>query len=156
MMAKDFLRAAMVALLVSVAMAGTAVAGPFEDGQDFTNYMRALRSDAERGDANDQLALGIEYADGLRVPQDYAEAVLWYRRAADQGYLPAQVLLGDTYATGRGVKQDYVQAHMWYNLAAAQGDRLAVQVRDDLAKRMTPDQIAEAQKLAREWKPTRN
>ena len=59
---------------------------------------------------------------------------------------------------GRGVTQDYVLAHMWYNLAAARlppgedGD-MAVRNRDLIAKRMTPEQIAEAQRLAREWKP---
>ncbi len=49
--------------------------------------------------------------------------------------------------------QDYVQAHMWYSLAAAQGEKEASKGRDILAEKMTPAQIAEAQKLAREWKP---
>ena len=49
--------------------------------------------------------------------------------------------------------QDYVQAHMWYNLATANGDKLAAEFRDGLAKQMALAQIAEAQKLAREWKP---
>ena len=57
------------------------------------------------------------------------------------------------YDNGRGVLQDYVRAHMWYNLAAAQGNKPATKNRDLLAKRMTPAQIAEAQKLAREWRP---
>lgn len=51
-------------------------------------------------------------------------------------------------------RRDYVPAHIWYNLAAAQGDEVAAQFRDDLAEQMTRDQIAEAQRLAREWKPT--
>jgi hypothetical protein len=54
-----------------------------------------------------------------------------------------------------GVLQDYVRAHMWFNLSAAQGYQDAVKNRDMVALRMTPSQIAEAQKLAREWKPTR-
>ena len=58
------------------------------------------------------------------------------------------------YALGLGVPQDYVHAHMWISLAAAQGDADAVNNRDIVAAKMTPDQIAEAQKLAREWKPT--
>ncbi len=62
------------------------------------------------------------------------------------------------YGEGQGVPQDYVQAHMWYNLAASKhplGEvrNKAVKTRDILAEKMTPAQIAEAQKLAREWKP---
>ncbi len=64
------------------------------------------------------------------------------------------------YATGDGVPQDYVQAHMWYNLAASRyppgSDRdKVVRNRDTVAEKMTPEQIAEAQRLAREWKPKR-
>ena len=54
---------------------------------------------------------------------------------------------------GYGVQQDYVQAHMWYNLSAAQGWGAAAEARTMLERAMTPAQIAEAQKLAREWKP---
>lgn len=59
---------------------------------------------------------------------------------------------------GKGVPQDYVQAHMWINLGVSSlSDKTqretAVGFRDDLAAKMTPAQIAEAQKLAREWKP---
>ena len=62
------------------------------------------------------------------------------------------------YANGRGVPQDYVQAHMWFNLAEFHSSPgrvhdKAAQDRDAVAKRMTPTQIAEAQKLAREWRP---
>jgi TPR repeat protein len=51
------------------------------------------------------------------------------------------------------VAQDYVRAHMWYNLSASNGNAEAVIDRDELAKKMSAAQIAEAQKLAREWKP---
>ena len=57
------------------------------------------------------------------------------------------------YHQGQGVPQDYVQAHMWLNLASANGSAHAVEVRDTVARSMTPDQIAEAQRLAREWRP---
>ncbi len=87
------------------------------------------------------------------MPQDYVQAVPWYRMAAEQGNAGAQGNLGAMYANGNGVPQNYVQAHMWFNLAGAQGEKQAVKNRDIVAKRMTPAQIAEAQKLAREWKP---
>jgi len=79
--------------------------------------------------------------------------VKWYRKAADQGIATAQESLGVIYSHGVGVTQDYVQAHMWYNLAAMQGWESASKYRDNLTRVMTPSQIAEAQKLAREWKP---
>ncbi len=55
------------------------------------------------------------------------------------------------YFLGRGVPQDYVQAHMWLNLAAANGDKDATNFRDRITEQMTAAQIAEAQRLAREW-----
>ena len=69
------------------------------------------------------------------------------------GNSDAQHNLGVMYYSGRGVPQDYVQAHMWWSLAAAKGDADAINNLDQIAAKMTPAQIAEAQKLAREWKP---
>ncbi len=57
------------------------------------------------------------------------------------------------YKNCQGVTQDYVQAHMWFNLAGAQGNKKATKNRDIVAGLMTPARIAEAQRLAREWKP---
>ena len=84
---------------------------------------------------------------------DYAEALAGFRPLAEKGNASAQAGLGSMYWYGHGVPQDYVQAHLWLNLAAAQGDSLAEYFRDIVAKLMTPAQIAEAQKLAAEWRP---
>ncbi len=70
----------------------------------------------------------------------------------------AQLMIGTMYLYGQGVPQDYVQAHMWFNLAASRfapgSDRdAAITGREEIAALMTPAQIAEAQRLAREWKP---
>ena len=91
------------------------------------------------------------YDNGYGVPQDYAEAVKWYRRAAEQGDADAQHNLGVIYANGQGILQDYTLAHMWFNLAGAGGNKKASENRDLVATQMTPAQIAEAQRLAREW-----
>ena len=120
------------------------------------NYEQALkwsRMAAEQGFADAQFMLGTMYDDGDGVSQDYKEALNWFRKAADQGHALAQYELGYAYATGEGVPQDYLFAHMWLNLAASQGDERAIKARDDVAEKMTREQIAEAQKLAREWKP---
>ena len=84
---------------------------------------------------------------------DYATALKEWRPLAEHGDAGAQYILGVLYATGQGVPQDDVQAHMWVSLADAQGYKLARRARDELARRMTPAQITEAQRLAREWKP---
>jgi TPR repeat protein len=62
---------------------------------------------AEQGDASAQYNLGVMYANGYGVPQDYAEAVRWYRLAAGQGNAKAQYNLGLMYYNGEGVPQDY-------------------------------------------------
>ena len=111
-----------------------------------------LRQLAEMGDANAQYILARFYARGEGVPQDYAEAVRWYRKAAEQGSVRAQASLGLMYAKGEGVPQEYIMAHKWFNLAAAAGYEPAVENRDIAASLMTREQIAEAQKLAREWR----
>jgi TPR repeat protein len=85
---------------------------------------------------------------------DYATALRLIRPLADQGDANAQYILGVFYNNGLGVPQDYVRSHMWLNLAATQGRESAATFRDLVARLMTPAQIAEAQKLAREWKPT--
>jgi TPR repeat protein len=89
------------------------------------------------------------------VPQDNAEAFGWYSKAADQGDAAAQYDLGLLYEEGQGVVKDYVQAHAWFFLAARQADSKALYAaaRDRVASKMDPTQIAEAQRLARDWKP---
>ena len=79
------------------------------------------------------------------------EAVRLYRLAAEQGLADAQHNLGDMYYNGEGVPEDYVLAYMWYNLAAAQGNETAQSNKDRAERRMTPEQIAEAQRLSTEW-----
>jgi hypothetical protein len=129
---------------------------------------------ADKGNAVAQFFLGVMYLNGHGVPQDYTEAAKWYRFAAEQGHPWAQSALGFFFVNGRGVPKNYIQAHMWLNLAAAsrfdspfssvktvsEKDRrelqeIAAGARDKLALEITPAQIAEAQKLAREWKPTK-
>ena len=123
--------------------------------QDHTEAVKWYRKSAEQGFALAQNSLGVAYDLGDGVPQDYTEAVKWYRRAAEQGSAAGQINLGFMYSKGKGVPQDYVQAHKWYNLPASKlkgGMREnAANLRDGVAKEMTREQIAEAQRLAREW-----
>ena len=136
------------ALLLTVAGLAPAQSDPL--------WLETQRQAAEQGDTWAQNNLGGMYRSGLGVPQDYAEAMKWFRLAAAQGAASAQYNLGIMYDRGRGVPQDAVQAHKWLNLAASRtGEERekSVKTRDLVARRMTAAQIAEAQRLAREWKP---
>jgi TPR repeat protein len=143
--------------------------------QDYAEAMKWYRKAAEQGNAKAvkwyrkaaeqglpeaQFNLGLMYDKGQGVPQDYAEAVKWYRKAAEQGFAEAQTNLGIMYFTGLGVPKEYVLAQMWFILAtsgypATENTKRekAENIRNAAASKMTPAQIAEAQKLAREWKP---
>ena len=123
--------------------------------QDNATAMSWYRKAAEQGDTMAQNNLGFMYDLGQGVPQDNAMAVSWYRKAAEQGEASGQYNLGIMYRTGRGVPHDLVQAHMWFNLAASHTypADAAVADRNSVAARMMPSQIAEAQRLALEWKP---
>ncbi len=123
------------------------------DRGDYHTAVEEFQLSAERGDVKARYNLGVMYQLGLGVPQDDQEAVRWYRLAAEQGDASAQFKLGLMYGQGEGGPKDYVLAHMWLNLAAAKGMKEAVKGRDILEKRMTPAQLAEAQQMAREWKP---
>ena len=121
--------------------------------QDYAMAMMWYLKAAAQGILGAQFNIGTMYHKGLGVPHDEAEAAKWYRKAAENGMGHAQYTLGLSHVLGKGVPQDFVSAYMWLNLAAAQGEKRASSDRDMVAKLMTPAQIAEGQRLAREWKP---
>ena len=150
-------RSTLAASWMLVAMAGTVVAGPFEDAVaayekgDHVTALQLFRPLADDGREDAQYYLGFMYYNAKGVARDYDEAAKWFRLAAEQGHADAQYNLGYIYLTGEGVKQDFIFAHMWFDLSAAQGKQIAVNGRSFVAQRMSPAQVAEAQKLAREW-----
>jgi TPR repeat protein len=105
------------------------------------------------GFATPVVAGPLEDADVAIKRHDYAIALRLIRPLAEQGDANAQYILGVFYNTGLGVPQDYVRSYMWLNLAAKQGRESAATFRDLVARLMTPEQIAEAQRLTQEWKP---
>ena len=117
----------------------------------YTSRVQGLISCAETGYAPDQYTLGVMYAEGAGVPEDDAEAVRWYRLAAEQEHASAQYNLGFMYANGDGVPKDLLFAYMWFNLSAAQGNETAQSNNEIIEQQMTREQIAEAQRLSREW-----
>ncbi len=119
--------------------------------QDDVEAVKWYRLAADQGLASAQYNLGNMYDNGRGVPQDDVEAVKWYRLTADQGLASAQYNLGVMYDNGRGVPQDDVEAYKWWNLAAAQGNAFAKSHKEIVEKKMTRQQIAEGQRLSREW-----
>jgi TPR repeat protein len=126
------------------------------------NYNEALKwfgRAADKGSLTAKLFVGLMHYNGEGTPQNYIVAAHWFGQAAEQGEYQAQLQLADIYAEGHGVPQDYVQAYKWIILAAAcwpawSADReSSIKARDQFAAKMTSAQIAEAQKLASEWKP---
>jgi TPR repeat protein len=80
---------------------------------------------AERGSAEAQFRLGLNYANGDRSAQNYGQAAKWYLKAAEQNHALAQFNLGTMYASGQGVHQDESEAEIWFGKAAQQGDAAA-------------------------------
>jgi TPR repeat protein len=121
--------------------------------QDAGEALKWYRLAADQGYSLAQQNLGDIYSGGRGVPQDFGEALKWYRLAADQNNAFAQNSLGLMYENGQGVPQDIVRAHMWFNLSGAQGHERGLKNRARAGALMTKEQVAEAQKLARSWKP---
>ena len=119
-------------------------------GQDSdARAVEFYRQACEGGYAQGCYDLGLMYHEGTGVRQDYSRAVQLYRQACEGRYADGCHNFGSMYAYGTGVLQDDVRAHALFNFAYAQGGGSARRARDMVAERMTPQQIAEAQALAR-------
>ncbi len=124
--------------------------------QGYAEAAKWFMKAAEHGYIDARYNLGIMYQNGQGVRQSYVHAVRWYRMAAEQNGTAAQIDLGMMYYKGQGVPRDYVQAYMWAIVAISnsppgQYRKLAAKNRDIIATGMSPVQIEEAQRLAREW-----
>ena len=145
-------------LIMGLAMmcSSFARADDYDDGakayqkHDYVTALTLFFPLADQGHATAQFNLGVMHENGIGVIKDFKKSFDWYRMAAAQGYVQAQFNLALMYEGGKWVKQDYVLAHMWYNLAAGNGDKSGTNNRDIVASQMTPTQIAEAQKMAKE------
>jgi len=124
---------------------------------DYTAAGQLLRSPAEHGHSGAQAILCFLHTHGRGVPQSFRIAAMWCHRSADQGNPQGQYLLGLLYNMGHGVPEDYVQAYKWLNLAAANATGpkrdFSYRIRDAVATKMSPAQVAKAQALAIAWRP---
>jgi TPR repeat protein len=126
--------------------------------QDSSDALNWYKKAADHGSAAGQRAVGDFYHKGRGVKADAAEAARWYRRAADGDDIRAQYQLGQMYFDGTGIPRDYVSAYMWFTLAAGQAPLIdnrkgLLELRNIAAARMTQEQLAEAQRRVKAWKP---
>lgn len=137
-----------------------ALAQAYDRGRDVSiDKVEAVRwytRAAEQGDAFSQYLLGNNSWNGTGIPKSEQVAVQWWQRAASQGFAPAQSSLGRALVTGgQGVSPDKTQAYVWLALSAGQGDQEADQQRATLVKQLKPDQLTQAKRLVKEWRPAR-
>lgn len=130
---------------------GNVYSTPWPDWQpDHQEAARWYRMAAAQDDSEAEDSLGALYLNGAGVGRNYAEALKWFRRSAEGGWYMARYHLGVMYAGGFGLKQDYVRAYMWFTLIADADGLKAEAARAEVAPFLTPDQIAEAQRMSEE------
>ncbi|UCD69836.1 MAG: sel1 repeat family protein [Betaproteobacteria bacterium] len=146
--------------LATTAMHAWAAAGDeeFDRGydafvsRDYAKAMQWWQQAAQKEHVRAQNGLGVLYRDGDLGEPDKKRAAYWFRRSAENGYVYAMYSLAMLYRDGDGVARDDVEAHKWFNLASALNfDPKAQFQRDLIARRMSPDAVAEAEKRAQEW-----
>ncbi|MEQ9042499.1 MAG: tetratricopeptide repeat protein [Alphaproteobacteria bacterium] len=120
--------------------------------ENFEKALQEWKPLADGGDAMAQFYLGLIYGFGQGVEKDLVEAVRWWRLSAERGNIAAQSNLGFMYKYGNGVPQDIVQAYMWSRIAATNGASFAKANLETMSKEMTTEDIAKAEKLAKEWR----
>lgn len=115
-----------------------------------TTQLDILIKSATQGNAHAQYQLGMMYKEGTgTVLQDYRKALQWFYQAAQQSNAQAQLEMGLAYYTGQGVPQDIIAAYLWSQRAVLEGEARATEVREALALKMSPAQLAKAQSLVK-------
>ena len=115
------------------------------------NRFEELEKLANLGDAEAQREFGLMHYKGLGTVRGEQKAIKWLKLSAEMGDVTGQGILGGKYFLGRrGFVEDLVLSHMWFNISVANGSS-STYYKTMVEEYLTPDQLAEAQKLAREW-----
>ena len=118
--------------------------------QNYETVVKCYSFAAEQGDVIAQNNLGVMYYYGEGVAQNYETAVKWFSLSAEQGYAEAQNNLGEMYYYGSGFEtEDYIQALMWLNISVSNGNKDAIELRDIVSQKMSPEDIAKSQQKTR-------
>ena len=157
MMERFFRRAALV-ITLSIAPAPAISNSALEEARDlmeadeFAAAMEALWPLARSGNADAEELIGVMYAMGLGVDQDYERAFEWYMRASMKGHPGAQSGVGWYYEVGLGMPApDLVRAYMWYTLSAIGGDPDAAISQEEVIKKMTREETDRAHILVKDY-----
>ncbi|MEL6582716.1 MAG: tetratricopeptide repeat protein [Pseudomonadota bacterium] len=145
--------ALLLALLATPVWADIEEARDLMEAGEFEAARLALYPAARSGNADAEELIGVMYAMGLGVPRDDVRAFEWYLRSAMKGHPGAQSGIGWYYEVGRGVEIDLVRAYMWYGLSMIGGDPDAAISIEEVAKKMTIDEINYAQELIDDYRP---
>jgi len=122
--------------------------GGLGTAKDHSTAAEWYRKAAERGDSLGENDLADLYLRGEGIQQDDAEAFAWFEKAAAQGHTGARIKLGFLYMTGRGVPKDAESAYAWILAASLAGDQRGHKYLDQLAKLLSPEQLAKAKERA--------
>ncbi len=140
--------------LSSPARADLEAARDLMEAGRFEAARAALAPAARSGNAEAEELIGVMHALGLGVPRDPRRAFEWYLRAAMKGHPGAQSGVGWYYETGLGMEApDLVRAYMWYVLSTVGGDPDAAVSQEEVAKKMTPEQVAAALEMVGDYRP---
>ncbi len=145
------------AILLLLTLAAPVYANDFQEGLDAiheTNYDKALEKLmplAEHGHPAAQYNIGVMHEWGNGVPKDNSAALKWYKRSAERFHKDAQNNLGAMYSKGEGTEQDFVEALKWFIISAENGSEGGQKNIRIVEKRMSYEQISQAQKLANDW-----
>lgn len=126
---------------------------------DYPKALAEFQALADQGNAEGQYFLGLFYHNGFGVKRDPAEAAKWFQKAAQQGDARSQYYAGILYAAGKGVTKDLPMADMWLTLSATnpkssyRDTHYTREEIDKIEKKMTPEQVAQAKELVKNWKP---
>lgn len=117
------------------------------------------RKSADAGKPDAVFTMGVVYEGGIGVPRNGKESFAWYKKSADRGFYPGQLKVANMYAKGQGVPKDPAASYLWYAIAErftprAGNDRFEIPIiKDKLSAMMTKEQIADADRKAKAWKP---
>lgn len=118
-------------------------------------YDKALESLVPLAESSDhpyaQYYLGVMYANGQGVKQDFTEAARWYERAAKQGVPQAQFRLGELYMSGQGVPVDFEQSYAWFTVASHLGHAQAAKALESSLQKLPPQEFADAKRLGEQF-----
>lgn len=147
------------ALLVSVVAIAHSAQAEVESARDlmeegrFEEAREALWVAARSGNADAEELIGVMYALGLGVEQDYVRAFDWYLRSALKGHPGAQSGVGWYYEVGLGMPApDLVRGYAWYVLSAIGGDPDAAISQEEIIKKMTAEEIAQGNLLVEDYR----